>query len=283
MKYQTTNEMWLIEALTLLSPKSSKATLKQWVEEGRVLVDGLIARKLQLQLKPGQVISLRAKVRYLDHGIRILYEDADVVVIEKPAGLLSVSTDFQKTHTAHAILKRSYKNRQVHVVHRLDQETSGVMLFALSEKGKEGMKDLFFRHDLVREYKAIVEGHLESQQGTWTSYLYEQPNYKVYVTNDTEKGQIAITHYVVENVSRRHSRVRLRLETGRKNQIRVQCQEAGHPVVGDRKYGAKSDLIKRLALHAYRLEFVHPVSQKKLAFVSPVPESFERLVRGSLD
>jgi len=283
MKYQVTDSTPLIDAVGKLAPKSSKTTMKQWFSEGRILVDGSIARQLDMILQPGQTVALGPRTRYLDGGMRIFYEDRDLVVIEKPAGLLSVSTDFEKQDTAHAILKGAYSKRTVHVVHRLDQETSGVMVFALSEKGKEGLKKLFASHDLIREYQAIVEGHLDTMEGTWTSYLYEQPNYKVYVTNDTEKGQIAITHYLVEDVSRRHSRLKLTLETGRKNQIRVQCQEAGHPVVGDRKYGAKSDPIKRLALHAHRLEFIHPVSKKKLAFLSPSPESFERLVRGSLD
>lgn len=283
MKYQTTQSEQLIEALTKFSPQSSKTTLKQWVQEGRVLIDGMIARKMDIVLAPGQTITLGSKVRYLESGVRLLYEDADILVIEKPAGLLSVATDFQTSDTAHAVLKREFRNRTIHVVHRLDQETSGVMMFASSEKGKEGMKELFAKHDLIRQYMAIVEGHLDTAEGTWISYLYEQPNYKVYVTNDTGKGQIAITHYLVEAVSRRHSRLKLTLETGRKNQIRVQCQEVGHPVVGDRKYGAVSDPIKRLALHAHRLEFVHPVSKKKFAFLSPAPESFEKLVTGSLD
>lgn len=283
MKYQTTQSEQLIVALTKFSPQSSKTTLKQWVSEGRVLIDGMIARKMDIVLEPGQTITLGSKVRYLESGVRLLYEDSDIMVIEKPAGLLSVATDFQTSDTAHAVLKREFRNRTIHVVHRLDQETSGVMMFACSDKGKEGMKELFAKHDLIRQYMAIVEGHLDTAEGTWTSYLYEMPNYKVYVTNDTQKGQIAITHYLVEAVSRRHSRLKLTLETGRKNQIRVQCQEAGHPVIGDRKYGSLSDPIKRLALHAHRLEFIHPVSGKKLAFLSPAPESFEKLVRGSLD
>lgn len=278
MKYQVNQPMSLLEALTELSPESSKTTLKQWLKEGRILVDGVVIKKMEQVLEPRQIVSLGAKIRFLEGNIRLLYEDPDLLIIEKPAGLLSVATDFQTENTAHALLKKEYRKRVVHVVHRLDQDTSGVMAFALSERGKEGLKTLFEKHDLIREYVAIVEGHLDTQEGTWTSYLYEQPNYKVYVTNDTQKGQLAITHYQVEGVSRRYSRVKLRLETGRKNQIRVQCQEAGHPVVGDQKYGAKTDPIKRLALHAHRLEFVHPISKKRMIFVSPIPESFKRCV-----
>lgn len=283
MKYKALTTSPLFEALILLAPNTSKNTFKQWIKEGRVLLNGRIVRKSDLMVEKDQILSLGPKVKFLEEGIRVLYDDADLVVIEKPIGLLSVATDFEIAETAHAILKRAYHPRVVHAVHRLDQDTSGVMCFALSEKGKEGLKKLFFDHDLIREYMAIVEGRLESAEGTWENYLYEDKNYKVHVTKNKELGQLAITHYLVEGVSKRHSRLKLTLETGKKNQIRVQCQEAGHPIVGDNKYGALSDPIKRVALHAHRLEFVHPVSGKKLAFLSPAPEAFERLVRGSLD
>lgn len=276
MKYQADTTMPLMDALMKLSPESSKTSLKEWVSEGRILIDGEPARKINTSLKKGQTITLGPRFRFLDEGIRILYEDSDLVVIDKPAGLLSVATDYQSENTAHAFLKKEYRNKMVHIIHRLDQETSGVMLFAFSTKGKEGLKDLFKEHDLVREYTAIIEGHLEQNEGTWTSYLYEMPNYKVYVTNDTAKGQIAITHYRVEKIFKNTTKITLRLETGRKNQIRVQCQETGHPVVGDSKYGAKTNPIRRLCLHASRLEFVHPVTKKKLAFFSPLPEKFDR-------
>lgn len=278
MKYEIQEAMTLFEALLKLSPQSSKNTLKAWLEGGRITVDGAIEKKMDLLLQAGQNVCLESKTRLLEGNIKLLYEDGDLLIVEKPAGLLSVATDFQTVNTAHAILKRTYRKRLVHVVHRLDQETSGVMVFALGEKSKEALKKMFEKHDLVREYIAIVEGHLEEAEGSWTSYLYEQPNYKVYVTNDTEKGKIAITHYLVEAVSRRYSRLKLKLETGRKNQIRVQSQEAGHPVVGDSKYGAKTNPIKRLALHAHRLEFIHPFTKARLVFTSPPPESFKRLV-----
>jgi 23S rRNA pseudouridine1911/1915/1917 synthase len=283
MKYKATKATPLFEALAGLSEGSSKNTFKQWIREGRVLLDGKIVRKPDISVEKDQVVSLGPKMKYLEEGIRILYDDADLVVIEKPLGLLSVATDFETLDTAHAMLKRAYHSKTVYPVHRLDQDTSGVMVFALNERAKEGLKALFAEHRLVRQYMAIVEGHLESAEGTWTNYLYEDQKYKVHITTNKELGTIAITHYLVEEVSRRHSRLRLTLETGRKNQIRVQCQAAGHPVVGDKKYGATSDPIKRLALHAHRLEFIHPISGKKMAFLSPAPGSFERLVRGSLD
>lgn len=278
LKYIITTEMSLVDALAHLAPKSSKTTLREWIREGRVLVDGAIERKQPTKLQPGQTVSLGPKVRFLESGVRLLYEDKDLLAIEKPRGLLSVASNFEKGDTAHGVLKRAYKPNQVHVVHRLDQDTSGVMLFALSEAGRDGLKDLFLTHDLQRQYIAIVEGHLEEKQGTWTSYLYEDPLYKVHETDDPSKGQIAITHYQVEATSRKCSRLRLTLETGRKNQIRVHCQKAGHPIVGDAKYGAKTNPINRLALHSARLELFHPITGKKLVFISNVPEAFKKLV-----
>lgn len=279
MKYIVPHEMPLLEAMSHLSSKSSKTTLREWIKEGRALVDNVPNRIPQSVVSSGQTVTLGPKIRYLEGDIRLLYEDNDLVIIDKPEGLLSVSTDFEHGKTAHAFLKKAYRPKMVHVVHRLDQDTSGVMVFALSEKGKEGLKKLFEEHTLLRQYVAIVEGHFKKKEGSWQSYLYEDQYYKVHSTDNPMIGQDAITHYVVEGTSKKYSRIVATLETGRKNQIRVHCQDAGHPVVGDKKYGSKSNVIKRLALHAYRLEFKHPVTGKYLAFCSEIPESFGRLVK----
>ena len=175
-------------------------------------------------------------------------------------------------------MQRYFHPRRVHIVHRLDQDTSGVMLFALSEEGKIGLKELFAAHDLVRQYVGIVEGTFTQAKGTWKSYLFEDKNYRVHVVRSAEKGELAITHYLLEGNTRQFSRLRLTLETGRKNQIRVHCQNAGHSIVGDYKYGAKTDAMKRLALHAHLLEFIHPLTGEEMTFCSPIPEEFDRLV-----
>lgn len=280
MKYRLPAPAFLLDTLAHLFPKSSKTTFRKWIQEGRVFVDGVAIQKLPLFLNEGQEIQLGSKVRFLEGGIRLIYEDNDLVVIDKPAGLLSVATDFEKGVTAHAILKRFFRPKQVHVVHRIDQETSGVMCFALSIKAKEALKETFASHSLLRRYVAIVEGHLKPDEGTWETYIYEDRFYKMHATNNPALGQLAITHYLVERKSRKLSRVLFTLETGRKNQIRVQCKEAGYPIVGDTKYGAKTHLIKRLALHAERLELKHPLTKKDVVFTSPVPEEMENLVKG---
>lgn len=278
MKYKSKQNQTLLEALQCLSPESSRTTLRSWLKEGRVYVNGVVNTNGSIVLKGEEEILLGAKKKIIDNGIEILYEDEHFVVIDKPSGLLSVSTAFEKGETAHHILKRYYRPKKVNVVHRLDQETSGVMLFALSDVAYDKFKDLFEKHDLERIYIAIVEGSLKAKSGTWKSYLFEDENYYVHSVKDENKGRLAITHFNVRQTSSKYTLLELKLETGRKNQIRVHCLDAKHPVVGDKKYGSSTNPIKRLALHAHSLSFIHPITGKKMMFKSPLPESFSRLV-----
>ena len=210
-------------------------------------------------------------------GIKIYYEDKHIVVIEKPTGLLSVATDFEMEETAHAILKNHCRPKRVFIVHRLDQDASGVMLFALSEEARDALKLVFEAHDIQRNYAAVVEGSFDLSNGKWESYVYEDANYVVHSSQDPTRGKLAVTHYKVKHASRKYTWLDLTLETGRKNQIRVHCKDAGHPIVGDKKYGAVSNPVKRLCLHAHVLAFDHPVTHQKMHFESPVPESFKQL------
>lgn len=278
MKTIAENDATLLDCLSNLAPESSKSTLRSWIKEGRITVDGSIVKLASAKVFKGQKIALEKKKNIIDGNIHIVYEDKDLVVIEKPEGLLSVSTAFQKIDTAFAILKRHYHPRKVHVVHRLDQETSGIMVFALSHAGFEGLKSLFEKHDIYRAYYAIIQGHLDQNAGSWQSYLYEDALYKVHTTNDPSVGELATTHYQVEKIRNNYSLVKLVLETGKKNQIRVHCLEALCPVVGDKKYGASADPIKRLCLHAAALEFVHPVTSKMMKFASQLPKGFVSLM-----
>lgn len=269
----------LLNILIKISPQSSKSTLRSWLKDGRITVDGQIIKAGNTPVQQGQKILVESKPQMVANKLRIIYEDNDLVAIEKPEGLLSVATAFEKEETAHSLLKAKYRPRKVYVVHRLDQDTSGVMLFALSEKGYNGLKEIFEKHEIERKYCAIVEGRLDSKQGTWQSHLYEDANYIVHSTKDLHKGQLAITHYQVTASSSRYSRVELTLETGRKNQIRVHCSDAGHPVVGDKKYGAITDSLQRLCLHAFLLALKHPITGKQMRFASPIPQIFDRLIR----
>ncbi|HEY4831568.1 MAG TPA: RluA family pseudouridine synthase [Waddliaceae bacterium] len=279
MKWIAKENTPILDALAQMAPDSSKSTHRSWLKEKRVLVDGDVVTLWKTILREGQHLSLAPKTSYLPEGIRLLYQDSGLIVIDKPEFVLSVATDFEKEKTAHAILKKEFRPKKVYVVHRLDQDTSGVMLFALNEKVHQALRSEFEKHNVERCYAAIVEGHLSEAEGTWKSYLYEDGNYVVHSTPDTEKGDLAITHYQLLGTSQKYSWLDLRLETGKKNQIRVHCKDAGNPVVGDKKYGAESDPIKRLCLHAYLLGFRHPITKKMLRFKSKIPEKFYKLLK----
>lgn len=279
MKYLATQNMTLIEALILLAPDSSMTTLRSWIKEGRVLVDDVPTKQAKAIVQQGQLITLSARRRFAPGNISILYEDHHIVVVDKPEGMLSVASLFEKGETVHAFLKGKYRPKTVYPVHRLDQDTSGVMLFALSEKAREVLKDIFARHAIDRIYAAIVEGNVQPKSGTWTSYQFEDANYYVHNTTDSEKGKMSITHYEVKGNAKNYTLLELKLETGRKNQIRAHCQMAGHSVVGDKKYGSQKDPVKRLCLHAQYLAFQHPITGKKMEFSSPLPEIFGKVIK----
>jgi tRNA pseudouridine32 synthase/23S rRNA pseudouridine746 synthase/23S rRNA pseudouridine1911/1915/1917 synthase len=281
MKYKVTKESTLLEALAIFAPDSSKTTLRSWIKEGRISVNDIPQKLSNTQVFEGQTIVLHDKAKLTEKGdVRIIYEDQHIVAIDKPSGLLSVSTAFEPKKTAHGYLKNYFKPKKIYVVHRLDQDTSGVMIFALSEEAYINLKDMFEQHALERAYTAIVEGQLDESKGTWRSYLVEDETYFVRETQNENAGRLAITHYDVLKSSRNYSALNLKLETGRKNQIRVHCQNAGHSIVGDKKYGATSNPIKRLCLHAHLLAFEHPITKKKMHFESPLPEDLKKLLRG---
>ena len=275
MKFTAPSDLTLLDALKQLCPESSLNTLKSWIREGRITLDGTPAKQTNAQVLKGQQIELASRTRYLEGGLRVIYEDSDLAVIDKPSGVLSVATAFDKEKTAHAYLKNHYRPKNVYVVHRLDQDTSGVMVFVFKNTIFQKMKKIFEKHAIERIYYAIVEGHVQPSKGTWKSYLYEDANYHVHSAPFEHAGVLAITHYEVKSTNKSYSLLELKLETGRKNQIRVHCQQAGHPVVGDKKYGAKTNPLKRLGLHAYSLAFEHPGTHKKMSFISPLPEKFK--------
>lgn len=253
----------LLERLELEFPDSSKSTLKKWLKAGRIHLDGKKVTEPHTAVTEDATIQLKEKQKFLDLDIEVLYEDREIVVVNKPEGVLSVATVFQSEETVHGVLKKEY--RRVFPVHRLDRETSGVMAFALTEEGREGLKDQFKLHTIYREYRAIVRGKLEGS-GTWKCRLLEDQNYFV---RPHPKGDVAITHYTVLETRGKTSAIQCVLETGKKNQIRAQCLAAGYPILGDQKYGDSSS--HRLHLHAYGLDFIHPTTKKKMSFRCPVP------------
>lgn len=264
----------LLDVLKELSPDSSKNTLKSWVEKGRVWVDNAVAKKSHVEVKAGQAVSVGPKASFTDEGIKIVYEDRYLVVLDKPETLLSVATLKEEERTVHAILKKRL-GKAVFAVHRLDRDTSGLMMFAYTKEARELLKKKFEVHAVLRHYIALVQGVLKEKKGTWKSYLIEDTNYRVYsVPSGNGGAQLAITHYEVLDEKPTFSCVRFALETGRKNQIRVHCKDAGHPILGDEKYGSTVDPYHRLCLHAFQLEFVHPFTNKKMSFKSQLPAAF---------
>jgi len=217
--------------------------------------------------------------RHRPQGLTILYEDQDVIVIDKSSGLLAVKANYEKHKTAHRILTdyirrgSAISTRQVFVVHRLDRETSGVMVFAKSHRAMESLKRQW--GSVTKKYVAVVHGVPAEKSGTITSYLAENDEYEVSSVGDPEKGKPARTRFRVVKESKNFSLLEIDLLTGRKNQIRVHLAEYGHPIVNDDKYGRKGKPGGRLALHSRSLSFSHPYSGKRLSFEAKVPEYFE--------
>ena len=217
-------------------------------------------------------------------AVKPIYEDGDFIAIDKPAGLLSVESDKQ-TECAYGYmlkyLQTRDKNSRPFILHRIDKETSGVLVFAKDIKIHSMLKLHWNEQVQTREYYAVVEGVLENKSGTLTNYLKENANQLVYVTGDPT-GQKAVTHYEVIAENAQYSLLRVKIDTGRKNQIRVQMKTLGYPVVGDEKYGGTKNPLGRLGLHASRLEFIHPVSKELITITAPVPSAFRELFKERL-
>lgn len=215
-------------------------------------------------------------------GLTILYEDLDILVVNKEPGLLTISTDREKEKTAYFLLNDyvrkgnpKSKNR-IFIVHRLDKDTSGILVFAKNENAKRYLQENW--NSFSKKYFAVVHGILHEKEGTISSYLLENAAYRVYSVNDPEKGKLSQTGYKVIKASGKYSLLEVSLMTGRKNQIRVHFAEKGHPVVGDKIYGIPDKGIKRLALHAASLNISHPFTKKEMSFETEIPPYFKTLV-----
>lgn len=216
-------------------------------------------------------------------GLTILYEDQDILVVNKANGLLTVSTDREKEKTAHYLLNEYVKKgntrsrNRIFIVHRLDKDTSGILIFAKSEKVKRYLQDDWPAFN--KTYFAVVHGKLKEREGVITSYLAENKAHRVYSVKDPEKGKFSKTGYKVRKQYGNFSLLEITLFTGRKNQIRVHFSEMGHPVAGDKMYGKGDKGIKRLALHAATLTIAHPHTREKMIFEAELPQYLKRLVK----
>lgn len=263
------NQITLVDRLKNLFPDSSQNSRKKWIEAGRISVNDRVIKKSNHLVNATDTVELLRKKKMSERGIEILFEDEHLIVIIKPAGLLSVDSLDENEISAHQILKNR-TNSKVYPVHRLDEDTSGVMLFTYTELARDSLKEQFFHHTIERQYIGMVKGKPFPTQGKWEHHLFETKNYESKVSR-TGDGKLAITNYEVTKTHKVASSMRFTLHTGRRNQIRVQCAHEGFPIIGDRKYGDKHDLSKRLYLHAEKLSFTHPTTEKKLTFIAKCP------------
>ncbi|HEY8898812.1 MAG TPA: RluA family pseudouridine synthase [Chthoniobacterales bacterium] len=269
-------------------PEVKKTQVRSWLKHQAITVNGRATSQFNHPLKAGDVVAIRtdrfaAPKTTLGSGMKIYFEDEHLIVIEKPADLLSIATESEQEKTAYFQLtdyvrqNRPRSKERVWIVHRLDRETSGLMVFAKTPQAKEILQANW--EEFEKTYEAVIEGRLDEPKGTFESHLDESNPFKVVSTKASDATRHAVTHYRVLARSEWRSLVQLKLETGRRHQIRVHLSDAGCPIVGDKKYGAVSDPAKRLGLHACALRFAHPVNRKEMRFESPLPKELARLVK----
>jgi 23S rRNA pseudouridine1911/1915/1917 synthase len=271
----------LMEFLVVSMPNKGRNTIKGQLARGQILVNGKETTKYNYPLKQGDVVMVewvKAKEEEKPIGLKIVFEDEDILVINKESGLLSIAGGEQKELTAHRQLmeyvRRSNSNNRVFIVHRLDRDTSGLMIFAKNEKSKLALQNNWQEAVLERTYVALVEREVKKTEGKIVSWLTESKTLMMYSSPKPNGGQEAITHYKVIKSSKAYSLLEIHLETGRKNQIRVHMQDIGHPVVGDKKYGSTTNPLGRMGLHAQVLVFIHPTTGQPMNFKTDIPGKF---------
>lgn len=282
LTFEIIGEMELLPFLLEALQSKGRNSVKSILSRGQVSINNIVSTQHNEVLNPGDIVSIlknqpaKRKDRLI--GLEIMYEDNHVIVINKSAGLLSVSTNKGKELTAHGELMKYVrdKNKQnrVYVVHRLDRDTSGVMMFAKNKSIQEKLQNAWDEMVTARTYVALVHGKVKQEKGYVSSWLKENKAFHMYSTQNKNDGLYAMTLYNVIRKNRDYSLLQVELKTGRKNQIRVHMQDMGHPVVGDKKYGGRGNPIKRLGLHAQALEFMHPVKKEKMTFEVQTPPIF---------
>jgi 23S rRNA pseudouridine1911/1915/1917 synthase len=276
--YRVKTERRLIDYLTDIGYTRTK--VKQLMRHRAVEVNGKAAQGFDHLLRKGDTLSVRTESKLAPSlGIKIIFEDDDLIVIEKPEGLLTIASATEKTKTAHYQLNEFLKLRtreRIFIVHRLDRDTSGLIVFAKNEKVKRRLQEGW--KEVEKRYYALVEGTPEKKEDEIRSRLSETKALKVYIDRHSDRAKLSKTKYRVVKTGHKYSLLDILLETGRKNQIRVHLSDIGHPVAGDKKYGAKTDPLGRLGLHSYLLMFKHPVTGAPLRFESNLPRRFDRLI-----
>ena len=282
-EYPVNKDSELLEFLLATLKDQSRNSVKSLLSNHRVSVDGAPISQFNFKLFKGDtvIISKTPIHKKTRSNLPIIFENEEMIVINKPSGLLSIASDKEKGSTAYRMLtdyvQQKDKHNRIFVVHRLDEDTSGVLMVVKNPKLQEALQDKW--NDLVksRGYYAIVEGKMEKKSDTIKSYLKKNSQNMMYSSKKEGDGQFSVTHYKVIAETDKYSLLDVHIDSGRKNQIRVHLGDIGHNVIGDDKYGNPSNPIKRLGLHAYELEIIHPLNGKKMKFTAPVPKEFNIL------
>ncbi|PHR30184.1 MAG: RNA pseudouridine synthase [Desulfotalea sp.] len=282
--YKVASKDTLLVSLIENFPKKTRKLLKAVLKDKQVLVEEKTVTQFDFVVIPGQDVTVswdKSKVTHHPKELNILHIDEDIIVINKPAGLLTVATDKEKRKTAYSMLSAFVKtedaDNKIFIIHRLDRETSGLLMFARSQDVKLQIQETWGTTIRERTYVGVVEGVVEPASGTITSWLTESSAFIVYSSKSDMTGKKAITHYTKIDETKDFSLLEINLETGRKHQIRVHMQDINHPIIGDKKYGAGANFMGRMALHAMILSFTHPRTGEVCRFDTGVPAKFRQL------
>ena len=284
-QYPVNEPCELLDFLLKTFSSQSRNSVKSLLSSHRVSINGAPVTQFNFKLFPKDVVIITKNPirRKLRHNLPIIFENDELIVINKPSKLLSVPSDNEKGSTAFRMvndyLQQKDKHNRAYIVHRIDEDTSGVLMFAKNEKIAHLLTDKDNWNQLVKKrgYYAVVEGAMEKDSGTVKSYLKKNAQNMMYSSKKPGDGQLAITHYKVMKRNENYTLLDVNIDSGRKNQIRVHMGDLGHYIIGDDKYGEPVNPIKRLGLHAYCLEIVHPISGKLMTFKAPMPKEFETL------
>jgi 23S rRNA pseudouridine1911/1915/1917 synthase len=284
-EYKVYHDCELMAFLIEKMPKLSRNNIKSLLSNHQVSIDGAPISQYNFKLTKEDTVIV-SKNRISRHEVKkdnlqIIYEDEDFIAINKPSGLLSIASDKEKCRTAYRMLtdyvQAKDRHNRIFVLHRLDEDTSGVLVVTKNVKVRDALQNDWSNLVKSRGYYAIVEGHLKEKNGVLRDYLKENKNNMMYITDDKKHGKMCVTSYKVMAENQDYSLLNIHLDTGRKNQIRVQLGHIGHYVVGDDKYGEPSNPLHRLGLHAYELVFVNPLNKKTYEFRAKMPSTFQSI------
>jgi len=284
--FTVNEETTLLPFLFLSMPTMSKTEVKSMLKYKHVAIKGSAVTQFDTPLYPGDTVEVnfgRSFYKFNNPQVKVLFEDKWMVVIEKASGLLSVANDTAREKNAYHIMKDYVRHdnpdAELYVCHRLDQYTSGILVFAKDEALMNEMRSNWDFYVKERKYVCVTENIPPRKEDTIESLLTQNEHLRVHSTNDETVGRLAVTHYKVIQTRGRYALVDVEIFTGKKNQIRVHMSEMGCPIAGDVKYGAETNPARRLMLHNYRLTFVHPVSGETMRFTLPMPSVFRKLTQ----